>query len=82
LKQAAFGTVAATAGIVSEATSSSADASVSEKEPRFKTSLAGWSLHKAIYGNLVKMLDFPRIARQSFGIEAIELVNTHFEVPT
>jgi len=28
------------------------------------------------------MLDFPRIARQSFGIEAIELVNTLFEVPT
>jgi len=54
----------------------------SEQPFKFKISLAGWSLHKAIYGNLVKMLDFPRIARQTFGIEAIELVNTLFEVPT
>src|SRR4029077_18274115 len=54
----------------------------SEKELRFRISLAGWSLHKAIYGHLVKMLDFPRIARQTFGFDAIELVNTLFEVPT
>jgi L-ribulose-5-phosphate 3-epimerase len=50
--------------------------------PRFKISLAGWSLHRAIQANLVKMLDFPRIARRTFGLDAIEPVNTLFEVPT
>ena len=81
LKQAAFGTIAATAGAASiEASGPSFQAS--EKELRFRISLAGWSLHKAIYGHLVKMLDFPRIARQTFGFDAIELVNTLFEVPT
>jgi L-ribulose-5-phosphate 3-epimerase len=50
--------------------------------PRFQISLAGWSLHRAIQGNLVKMLDFPRIARRTFGLDAIEPVNTLFEVPT
>ena len=54
----------------------------SEQPLKFKISLAGWCLHQAIYGHLVKMLDFPRIARQTFGLEAIELVNTLFEVPT
>lgn len=82
LKQAAFGTVAASVGATSVAPSGFANLPVSEKEPRFRISLAGWSLHKAIYRHLVRMLDFPRIARQTFGIEAIELVNTLFEVPT
>lgn len=82
LKQAAFGTVAATVGAATIEPSGLANLQTSEKEPRFRISLAGWSLHKAIYGHLVRMLDFPRIARQTFGIEAIELVNTLFEVPT
>jgi sugar phosphate isomerase/epimerase len=54
----------------------------SRKKARFEISLAEWSLHKAIQGNLVKTLDFPRIARRTFGIGAIELVNTLLEVPT
>ena len=54
----------------------------SRKRARFEISLAEWSLHKAIQGNLVKTLDFPRIARRTFGIGAIELVNTLLEVPT
>jgi sugar phosphate isomerase/epimerase len=82
LKQAAFGTVAAAVGAASIEPSGLSSLQASEKEPRFRISLAGWSLHKAIYGHLVRMLDFPRIARQTFGIEAIELVNTLFEVPT
>ncbi|MGH9427084.1 MAG: hypothetical protein ACRD2L_12375 [Terriglobia bacterium] len=51
-------------------------------KPRFEISLAEWSLHKAIQGNLIKTLDFPRIARRTFGIGAIQLVNTLLEVPT
>ena len=82
LKQSVLGTVAATMGGTSMSPVSAANLQGSEQPLKFKISLAGWSLHKAIYGNLVKMLDFPRIARQTFGLEAIELVNTLFEVPT
>jgi len=40
-------------------------------------SLAGWSLHRTIGegDDHVPMLDMPKMARQDFGIEAIELVN-------
>lgn len=40
-------------------------------------SLAGWSLHRSIGEGDGKypMLDFPKLAREEFGIEAIELVN-------
>ncbi|GMW02929.1 MAG: hypothetical protein AMXMBFR84_40650 [Candidatus Hydrogenedentota bacterium] len=40
-------------------------------------SLAGWSLHRTIGEGEGKtpMLDMPRLAREEFGIEAIELVN-------
>jgi L-ribulose-5-phosphate 3-epimerase len=82
LKRAAFGTVAATVGAASIEANGPSNSQATEKELRFRISLAGWSLHKAIYGHLLKMLDFPRIARQTFGFEAIEWVNTLFEVPT
>lgn len=54
----------------------------SRKKTRFEISLAEWSLHRAIQGNLIRTLEFPRIARRTFGIGAIELVNTLLEVPT
>lgn len=40
-------------------------------------SLAGWSLHRSIGEGDGKypMLDFPKLSREEFGIEAIELVN-------
>ena len=46
---------------------------------QYGISLAGWSLHRTIglRGQGEKpMLDMPKIARNEFGIEAIELVNT------
>lgn len=45
----------------------------------FDISLAEWSLHRTIR-NAKKMtnLDFPRVARQDFGIHAIEYVNQFF----
>jgi len=72
---------AMTAGLMNSSLNGAYDNS-SKKSPRFQMSLAGWSFHKAIQANLVKMLDFPRIARQTFGLDAIEPVNTLFEVPT
>lgn len=45
-------------------------------------SLAQWALVKEIRDGEWKNLDFPRIAREDFGLNGIEFVNTLFEVPT
>ncbi len=45
----------------------------------FKISLAQWSLHKALFGKELDHLDFARVARRDFGIEAIEYVNVFFK---
>lgn len=46
-------------------------------EPRFKISLAQWSLHRALKAGEIDNLDFPRITRESFGLDAVEWSN-HF----
>lgn len=51
-------------------------------EPRFRIGLAEWSLHVAIQSRLITNLDFPRVAREHFGIEGLEFVNTLWEPPT
>ena len=48
------------------------------KKPLFKISLAEWSLNKALFGKKLDHLDFPKTARQEYGIDAIELVNQFF----
>ena len=45
-------------------------------------SLAQWALVDEIRAGKWKNLDFPRIAREDFGLNGIEFVNTLFEVPT
>jgi len=50
------------------------------KEPRFKISLAQWSLHKALKGGELDNLEFPKIAKDAFEIDAIEWVNQFFFV--
>lgn len=45
-------------------------------------SLAQWALVQEIREGKWKNLDFPRIAREDFGLNGIEFVNTLFEVPT
>jgi L-ribulose-5-phosphate 3-epimerase len=45
----------------------------------FKISLAEWSLHKALFSKKIDNLDFPRIAREDYGIEAVEFVNQFFK---
>ncbi len=47
-----------------------------------RISLAEWALNQEIRAGKFSNLDFPRIARQEFGIGAVEFVNTLFEVPT
>jgi sugar phosphate isomerase/epimerase len=45
----------------------------------FKISLAEWSLHKALFARKLDNLDFPRVTREEFGIEAVEYVNQFFK---
>ena len=44
----------------------------------FMISLAEWSLHRTLSENKMDHLDFPKVAKQDYGIEAIELVNQFF----
>lgn len=45
-------------------------------------SLAQWALVEEIRAGKWKTLDFARVAREDFGLNGIEFVNTLFEVPT
>ncbi len=56
-----------------------ADHSESVSAVPFKISLAEWSLHKAIQGGKMTNLDFPRITREEFDIEAVEYVSVFFK---
>lgn len=49
------------------------------KKPLFKISLAEWSLHRALFGKKLDNLDFPKVAREDYGIDAIEYVNQFFK---
>jgi L-ribulose-5-phosphate 3-epimerase len=44
----------------------------------FKLSLAEWSLHQALEKKEITNLDFPRIARKQYDLEAIEFVDRFF----
>jgi sugar phosphate isomerase/epimerase len=48
-------------------------------DPLFKISLAQWSLNKALFSKQLDNLDFAKVARQEFGIHAIEYVNQFFK---
>lgn len=45
-------------------------------------SLAQWALVEEIRAGKWKTLDFPKVAKEDFGITGIEFVNTLFDVPT
>jgi sugar phosphate isomerase/epimerase len=47
-------------------------------EPLFRISLAQWSLHRALRAGEIDALDFPRVAREDFGIDAVEYVNQFY----
>jgi len=49
------------------------------KEPLFLISLAEWSLNRALYSNAMTNMDFPKAAKNDYGIEAIEYVNSFFK---
>lgn len=62
------------------ALTSAAARSVAASEPKFKISLAAWSLHRTFNKEWTN-LDLPRIAREDYGIDGVEFVNSFFELP-
>lgn len=44
-----------------------------------KISLAQWSLHRALFAGELDHLDFPRLARDEFGIHGVEYVSVFFK---
>jgi L-ribulose-5-phosphate 3-epimerase len=55
------------------------EAAGSVAAPLFRISLAQWSLHSTIFAGKLDNLDFPRAAKQQFGISAVEYVNQFFK---
>ena len=50
--------------------------------PKIKISLAEWSLHRSLEGGKIDNLNFPSIAKNKFGIDAVEYVNGFFKTST
>ena len=50
-----------------------------EETPKFSISLAQWSLHKMLFSKKLDNLDFARISKREFGIDAVEYVNQFFK---
>jgi L-ribulose-5-phosphate 3-epimerase len=71
---AAAGGIAA--GRLAPAAESATTAAAAEP---FRISLAEWSLHSTIFAGKLDNLDFPRAAKQQFGISAVEYVNQFFK---
>lgn len=70
------------AGAVAAALPAALAGADSKEPPLFKISLAEWSLNKSLFGRTdwkITNLDFARVAKEEFGIEAIEYVNQFFK---
>ncbi len=48
------------------------------KDPLFKISLAEWSLHKTLFSGKLANIDFPKVTKEEYGIDAVEYVNQFF----
>jgi sugar phosphate isomerase/epimerase len=69
---------AAIVGGLAAAPRGAASAAPPAGKPLFRISLAEWSLHRALLSGKLDNLDFPKAAKQQFGIEAVEYVNQIF----
>ena len=69
----------AAAGVAGRFTSSPTIAAPPADAPLFKISLAQWSLHNTLFAGKLDNLDFPRTAKQTFGIDGVEYVNQFFK---
>ncbi len=50
-----------------------------QTEPVFKISLAEWSLHNTIFAGELEHLDFAKVTKQDYGIDAVEYVSRFFK---
>jgi sugar phosphate isomerase/epimerase len=50
-----------------------------KKKPLFLISLAQWSLHRALFGKKLDPLDFAKVAKEDYSIDAIEYVNQFYK---
>lgn len=50
-----------------------------KKKFDFEISLAQWSLHKSLFANKITTLDFPKVAKTTYGINNVEYVNQFFK---
>src|SRR5215213_2677630 len=55
------------------------EARAESAKPWFKISLAEWSFHKALFAGTMDHLDFAKVAKTDFGIDAVEYVNQFFK---
>lgn len=69
---------AAVAGVSLLSRNQTVTAAVAQ-QPWFKISLAQWSLHRAIRGGKLDNLNFARVTKEEFGIDAVEYVNQFFK---
>ncbi len=81
VKSAAMGAAALTLlnGCIGKKTQEEKMQEKNPSEPRFKISLAQWSLHKALSAKQLDHLDFPKKAIEVFGIHGVEYVNQFFK---
>ncbi len=68
--------LAGAAGILAAPLASAAQPST---EPLFRISLAEWSLHRALQEGRLDHVNFARVAREQYGLDAVEYVNTFFK---
>ena len=72
--------LARTAGTLSAAAASSSVVAMNAPAaPLFRISLAEWSLHRELQAGKLDHLDFAKVTRSVFGLEAVEYVNTFFK---
>ena len=68
-------------GLIAPAAFKSMAMQTPQKVRKDDISLAQWALVDEIRAGKWKTLDFPKVAREDFGLNGIEFVNTLFEVP-
>ncbi|MEQ9406977.1 MAG: sugar phosphate isomerase/epimerase family protein [Fuerstiella sp.] len=71
--------LASSAGLVAAGVASQAAALAPAVAPKYKISLAQWSLHKMLHGGKLDNLDFAATTKKEFGIDGVEYVNQFFK---
>ena len=72
-------TAAFSTGLAVSSWAGSLLANTALNQPLYKISLAQWSLHRALRGGKLDNLDFAKVTKEEFGINAVEYVNQFFK---